>query len=130
MSAPDPQAVVRRAVLAVAAGLYLLLALHTAWHIETILDWEPLLSGTKIAAAGISLLAGILTAALLLLDLRGRAAPTFDALKPAWLVVGTDLIHSYYRHDFWWLLIPGVGALVMGVLGSIALFRRLRAGAP
>ena len=112
-------------MLAVAALLYLVLALHTAWHIDVVLGWEPLLSGTKLGAAGISLLAAILTASLLILDLRGRAAPIFDALKPAWLVVGTDLIHSYYRHDLLWLLIPGVGALLMGILGTIALFRRL-----
>jgi hypothetical protein len=128
MAAPDPQALVRRGVLAVAALLFLTLALHTTWHVQTILGWEPLLSATKLAASGISLLAGVLTAVLLILDFNGRPAPMVDTLKPAWLVVGLDLIHSYYRHDVLWLLIPGIGALLMGISGSMALVRRLRAG--
>ena len=122
----DPQAVVRRAVLAVAAVLYLILALHTAWHVETIWDWAPLPRFTKLAASTISLMAGVLTAALLILDLRGRPAPIGDAVKPAWLVVGTDLLFSYVQHGLGWLLVPAGVALLLGLTGTAALFRRLR----
>lgn len=122
----DPQAVVRRAVLALAAGLFLTLALHTAWHVETIWAWAPLPRYTKLAASTISLLSGLLTAGLLLRDLWGRTAPIRHALQPAWLVVGTDLLFSYVQHGRAWLLLPAGLALVMGLAGTLALFRGLR----
>ena len=113
-------------MLALAAALFLFLAGHTVAHLDVILGWDVPRRITKLAMGGLSLGAGIFAAGLLFRDVRGRPVPIGDALKPAWLVVGADLIHAYFQHGLLVFLIPGLGALLMGGWGAASLARSLR----
>ena len=123
--APDPQALVRRVTLALAAGMTLFLTGHTMLHAGEILPWEEPARSLKFSMAALSGLLGLFYAGLLLLDLRGKGLPALGLFTPVWGVVGLNLLCSAHRHGVMPLFWVGGGACIAGIWGLGRLIRVL-----
>lgn len=112
-------------MMAVAVGFFLFLGIHTLWHLETVLGWDEPRRSLKLVMAATSLFAGGLVLWLTVRDLRGKAAPVSASLKPAWIVVGLNLLHAHATHAFLPLLVAGFLGLAVGAWGTFGLVVRL-----
>ena len=115
--APDPQALVRRATLVLAAAMTLFLAGHTILHAAEISVWEEPARSLKFGMAVLSGLLGLFYAGLLVRDVRGRILPSLGLFTPVWGVVGLNLLCSAHRHGVMLLFWVGGGACLAGIWG-------------
>ena len=111
--------------MSVAVGFFLFLAFHTLWHAETVLGWDEPRRSLKLAMAATSFAAGLLVLWLTVRDLRGTSAPVSASLKPAWIVVGLNLLYAYATHAFLPLLVAGLLGVAVGAWGTFGLAVRL-----
>lgn len=114
--------------MSVAVGFFLFLAFHTLWHLDTILGWEEPRRSLKIAMAATSFAAGLLVLWLTIRDFRGTQAPLSGSLRPAWIVVGLNLLYAYATHAFLPLLVAGLIGIAVGAWGTFGLAVRLARG--
>ncbi len=113
----DPQALVRRATLLLAAAMTLFLAGHTILHAREISAWEEPARSLKFGMAALSGLLGLFYADLLRRDVRGGVLPALGLFTPVWGVVGLNLLCSAHRHGVMPLYWVGGGACIAGIWG-------------
>lgn len=121
----DPQAPVRRAMLLVAAGMYLFLGALNFTHLAHLLAQPEPRRSVRIGMASASALSGVLTLYLWKRDRDGRPLPLSACLQPAWLVVGLSLVDARYASGMAIFLFIGLGAALVGLWGIASLIRLL-----
>lgn len=119
----DPHGPVRRAMILLAAGMYLFLAILNFTHLSHLLAQPEPRRSVRIGMASVSALSGLLTLYLWKRDRDGRPLPLSACLKPAWLVVGLSLVDARYASGMAIFLFIGLGAALVGLWGIAILLR-------
>ena len=122
----DPGILGRRLALLAAAVLFVVIAVMNLSNLPAILSREEPRRTLRLGLAGSSLSLGSIMVALLVLDIRGRQIPHPAALRPAWLVVGLNLVDESIPHHSAGLLTTGILAGAMGLWGLAGIFLHLR----
>lgn len=122
----DPAVLGRRLALLAAAALFIVIAVMNFSNLSVILAREEPRRSLRLALAACSLSLGSIMITLLGFDLRGRTLPLTVTLRPAWLIVGLNLIDEYIARQHPTLLLTGLLATAMGVWGGIRMFVLLR----
>jgi len=122
----EPAVLGRRLALLAAAALFIVIAVMNLSNLPVILAREEPRRSLRLALAASSLSLGSIMITLFGFDLRGRTLPLAVTLRPAWLIVGLNLIDEYIARQHLTLLLTGLLAAAMGVWGGIRMFVLLR----
>lgn len=122
----DPKALARRVALVLGAALFLVIAGMNLTNLSTILSREEPRRSLRVFLAAASVSFAMITLALLVRDVRGRGIPLAVVLRPAWLIVGLNLVDMYFATHKGLFMVTGGLAIAVGVWGTALLFRSLR----
>lgn len=122
----DPAVFWRRLALLAAAALFGVVAVMNLSNLAAILAREEPRRSLRLFLAASSFSLGSIMIALFVLDLRHRVLPLGVALRPAWLIVGLNLVDEYFPSQKALFMVTGCLAVGVGFVAIVHLFLVLR----